>query len=281
MKYGITASTGKFGQKAVTFLSDLVDKTDIVAFARNTKKATEILPTGIEIRQADYTDEASLEKAFNGIDRLLFISSLPGGDYPRDKQHLNVVQAAKAAGVGFIAYTSFPHANQAESPLAADHKITENALLDSGIAHSFLRNNWYLENQKDLIKGALSGQPFLYSAGEGRVGWALEREYAEGAVKVLIHDNPKEIYEFAGPALTFAELGETIKKISNNPFAIKSLSDDKYRQELEKNGLGEAADVILMIEKLIRDGELTEKTSDLTDILGRKLTPLTEAISEI
>lgn len=133
MKYGVTASTGKFGKKAVEYLIELVDKADIVAFARDTKKAKEILPTGIEIRHADYTDEKGLEEAFTGIGRLLFVSSVPGGSYPRDKQHLNVVEAAKNVGVDFVAYTSFPHANEAKSPLAGDHKITEEALSKSGL----------------------------------------------------------------------------------------------------------------------------------------------------
>ncbi|KRM92215.1 SDR family oxidoreductase [Liquorilactobacillus cacaonum] len=281
MKYGVTASTGKFGKKAVEYLIELVDKADIVAFARDTKKAKEILPTGIEIRHADYTDEKGLEEAFTGIGRLLFVSSVPGGSYPRDKQHLNVVEAAKNVGVDFVAYTSFPHANEAKSPLAGDHKITEEALSKSGLKYAFLRNNWYLENQADMIKGSLAGHAFQYSAGEGRVGWALEKEYAEGAAKVLATKSPKEVYEFAGKSLSFADLAKIISTVSKKEFKVESLSDDEYRVELNKAGLSGAADVIIMIQNLIRDGELTENESDLVDVLGRKLTPLEDAFLEL
>lgn len=281
MKYGVTASTGKFGKKAVEYLIELVDKADIVAFARDTKKAKEILPKGIEIRHADYTDEKGLEEAFTGIGRLLFVSSVPGGSYPRDKQHLNVVEAAKNVGVDFVAYTSFPHANEAKSPLAGDHKITEEALSKSGLKYAFLRNNWYLENQADMIKGSLAGHAFQYSAGEGRVGWALEKEYAEGAAKVLATKSPKEVYEFAGKSLSFADLAKIISTVSKKEFKVESLSDDEYRVELNKAGLSGAADVIIMIQNLIRDGELTENESDLVDVLGRKLTPLEDAFLEL
>lgn len=281
MKYGVTAATGKFGKRAVEYLTELVDKENIVALVRNTKKAEKILPTGIEIRQADYTDEEGLEKAFAGIGRLLFISSIPGGSYPRDKQHLNVVQAAQNAGVNFVAYTSFPHADQAKSLLASDHKITEKALTESGIKHAFLRNNWYLENQADLIKGALAGHPFQYSAGEGRVGWALEREYAEAAAKVLVTDVPKTVYEFAGNSLSFADLAKAVAGVSKRQFKVESLSEAEYRDELNKAGLQNAADIIIMIQNLIKEGELTENDRDLVDTLGRELTPLKEALLEI
>ncbi|MDV7758767.1 SDR family oxidoreductase [Liquorilactobacillus mali] len=281
MKYGVTAATGKFGKKAVEYLTELVNREDIVAFARNTKKAEKTLPSGIEIRKADYTDEKGLEEAFTGISRLLFISSIPGKSYPREKQHLNVVQAAQNAGVSFVAYTSFPHADRAKSPLAADHKITEKALTDSGLRHAFLRNNWYLENETDLIKGAFAGHPFQYSAGDGRVGWALEREYAEAAAKVLVTEVPKMVYEFAGNSLSFVDLAKAIASISKRQFKVESLSDDEYRTELNRAGLGKTADVVLMIQNLIKDGELTENDRDLADVLGREPTSLKEALLEI
>ncbi|MCP9329295.1 SDR family oxidoreductase [Liquorilactobacillus satsumensis] len=281
MKYGVTAATGKFGRTALTDLIKIVGKDQVVAFARNLEKAKKVLPAGIEVRQADYTDAAGLRTAFAGIERLLFISSVPGNEYPRDKQHLNVVKAATAAKIDFIAYTSFPHAETANSPLAADHQKTEHYLEESGLKYAFLRNNWYLENQAGLIKEALAGKPFRFSAGDGRVGWALEREYAEAAVKVLTSVAPKKIYEFAGPSRSFGELASELKQFSEKEFEVESLSDAEYRKTLEAEGLGAAADVIIMIQTLIRDGELTEETNDLLTVLGHALTPLAEAVKEL
>lgn len=281
MKYGITAATGKFGKTAVETLLKTVDPTDIVAIVRNPEKAKQSLPKNIEIRQGDYTKLEQLEEAFQGIDRLLFISSLPGGNYPRDKQHLNVVAAAKKAKVDYIAYTSFPHADQAKSALSADHRITEKALQDSGVAYSFLRNNWYLENQMDLIRSAQAGKPIYFSAGDGQVGWALEKYYAQAAAKVLQLKQPKPVYEFAGEPHTFSELAQIAAKVSGEQVEIFQVSDAEYREGLNKAGLQAASGAIVMIQQLIRQGELAERTSDLTEALGQQLPSLSESIQEI
>ena len=156
MKYAITTATGKFGRVAVQHLAELVPVNDIIALARNVDKAKTLLPEGIDIRPGDYTNVTELTQSLAGVDRLLFISSQPGDVVSRGQQHLNVVEAAKAAGVGYIAYTSFPHADQATAILATDHQTTETAILESGIAHSFLRNNWYLENE-EWLKRVTSG----------------------------------------------------------------------------------------------------------------------------
>ena len=77
-----------------------------------------------------------MTSALVGIDRLLFISSQPGGAVSRETQHLNVVAAAKEAGVSLVAYTSYPKAGQAKAPLAHDHQVTEAAIKEAGLPGS-------------------------------------------------------------------------------------------------------------------------------------------------
>ncbi len=230
------------------------------------------------VRPGDYDNEAELTASLAGIDRLLFVSSQPGGPVSREQQHLNVVNAAKAAGVGYVAYTSFPHADTATSPLSADHKATEKALNDSGIAHSFLRNNWYLENELATLKDAQAGKPFVYAGGDGQVGWALEREYAEGAANVLASDSQKPVYEFSGAPLTYSQLADAL----SGDFAVQSLTTDDYNKGLQAAGLDEGtAGVVTMIQQLIRDGELAKTSTDLPEVLGHELTPLDAALAEV
>ena len=126
MKYGITAATGHFGQVAVKELVGLVGADNVVAIVRNLEKAKQLLSDDIEIRQGDYDDKNSLVSAFEGLDKVLFISSQPGGKIIRLEQHTNVVDALKETKVDFVAYTSFPHADQAKSALASDHTVALN-----------------------------------------------------------------------------------------------------------------------------------------------------------
>lgn len=277
--YAITGATGHFGSRAIQTLTQLVPANEIVAIARNVEKAKNELPDGITIRQADYDDPATLSTALQGVDKLLLVSSQPGGSVPRQTQHQNVIDAAKQDGVGFIAYTSFAHIETAQSPLADDHRYTEGAIVAAGLKHSFLRNNWYLENEAATIQGALKGQPFVFAADKGRVGWAVEADYADAAAKVLTMDDPQPVYEFAGRPLTYAQLADIVKSVSDVPFEVKAVSEAQYQEGLQSSGLdAQTAAVVTSMQTLINNGDLNEDNTDLPDVLGRPLTPLAEAI---
>lgn len=281
MKYAVTGATGKFGQTVIKVLAENVDNRDIIALARNTEKAEKLFP-GIEARPGSYDSEEVLEKSLKGVDKLLLISSIPGQAVSRIQQHKNVINAAKKAGVRFIAYTSFPHADTAKSPLAIDHKNTEQAIRESGIGYSFLRNNWYLENERMQIPAAINNKSFVYSAGEGRVGWALEREYAEAAARVLLSDEPKTVYEFSGPQHSYDDLARTLKVLTDNDFEVMSLSDDEYRKRLVATGYSpQAAAGIVGMQRLIREGDLSETSSDLPTALGHPLPTFEESLKEV
>ncbi|WP_334329355.1 NAD(P)H-binding protein [Companilactobacillus sp. HBUAS59699] len=282
MKYAISAATGHFGQIAIRELLKDISASDVIAIVRNVDKARKVLPEGIEIRQADYTDKDALVKSLTGVDKLLFISSVPGGKISRQTQHQNVVEAAQEAGIDYLAYTSFADADNAKSALSADHKFTEKLIKESGLNYSFLRNAWYLENEASYLKAGANGQDALYAAGDGKIGYALEREYAVGAAKVMEMSDPKYVYEFAGKPVSYAELGQAVKEVTGKQFEFKSVSDDEYRQSLIASGFDEmTANVFVGMQDMMRSGELDVESSDLPDVLGHKLTPLTDAIEEV
>ena len=100
----ITGATGQLGQYVIEELLKTVPANEIVAIVRNPAKADALSQQGIVVRQADYTNEAAFTAALSGVHKLLLISSSEVGQ--RATQHQNVINAAKAAGVKFIAYTS-------------------------------------------------------------------------------------------------------------------------------------------------------------------------------
>ncbi|QBP18189.1 SDR family oxidoreductase [Acetilactobacillus jinshanensis] len=282
MKYAISAATGHLGRLAVQDLEKLVGKDNVVALARNVEKGKKVLPAGTTVRPGDYDDKAQLTKSLQSVDKLLMISSMPGGKVSRVQQHQNMIDAAKAAGVKYIAYTSFPHADQTKSAFAADHRQTEKNLKNSGLKYSFIRDNWYLRDDAMLIKAAAQGQPLMYSAGDGKVGWAPEFEYAMGAAKVLASDNPKPVYEFAGKSRSYADLAKVVAKVIGKPVKAMPVSDDQFKQVLKKAGMNDMiAGFVVSTQQLIRAGELTENSDDLEKVLGHPLMPLTEAIKKM
>lgn len=282
-KYLVTGATGKLGGYVLQYLTAYVPKSSIVALARDTAKAKELSGEGFEVRIGNYTDPASLENAFQGVSRLLFISSLPGEAVSRQQQHKNVVNAAKQAGIGFIAYTSLANADQSKCIVAPDHVYTEGLILDSGIAHVFLRNNWYLENEKFILDGAFHNGIFAYAAGNGRVGWALKREYGEAAARVLSNTyEEKSIVELSGKPVTYAELAEAAREASGKNFEVMSLDADAYQEFLVKTDLPESfVNYLVAIHSNIRDGVLDVERDDFESVLGRPLMPLDGALKEI
>ena len=173
MKILVTGATGKLGSKVVKKLLETVPAEDIAVSVRNPEKAVSLRTQGVEIRRGDFDEPALLDEAFAGIDRLLLISA-DGDNETRIRQHTQAVEAAVKANVKFIAYTSLVNAQESDLFLAPTHKATEQAIMDTGIPYTFLRNNWYFENEAASIQGVLAGAPWVTSAGDGKVGWALQ-----------------------------------------------------------------------------------------------------------
>lgn len=172
----ITGATGQLGQHVIENLLKTTPASHLVAIVRNPKKAAPLSQRGIAVRQADYANEAALTTALQGVDKLLLISSSEVGQ--RTAQHRNVIQAAIAAKVKFIAYTSLLHADKSPLALADEHIETEKMLAESGIPHTLLRNGWYTENYLASVPAALKHGVFIGAAGEGKIASAMRADYA-------------------------------------------------------------------------------------------------------
>lgn len=282
MKILVTGATGKLGSKIVESLLKLVPASDLVVSVRNPEKAEALYNRGVEVRQGDFDYPETLDKAFKGIDRLLIISA-DGDNEKRIQQHTNAVQAAERAGVKFIAYTSLANATESKNLMAPPHVATEAAIIKTGIPYSFLRNNWYLENEIGSIQGAIAGAPWITSAGESKVGWALQQDYADAAAAVLAgngHENT--VYELSGPLLTQKELVSTLGKVLGKEISVQQVSDQEYAEIMKGLGLPDFVLAILVgIQESIRNGSLEVESNDFEKILGRPVTPINEALKQL
>src|SRR3954464_1720847 len=170
----VTGATGHLGHLVVTGLLDAgLPAAEVVAVVRTADRAADLAARGVDVRQAPYTEPAALEAALRGVDRLLLISGSEVGR--RVEQHANVLQAAKAAGVALVVYTSAPKADDTPLPLAPEHIATERLIADFGIPAVILRNNWYFENYDQQIRQAAETGVLVGSAGQGRIGAAPPR----------------------------------------------------------------------------------------------------------
>ncbi|UKS29740.1 SDR family oxidoreductase [Paenibacillus sp. HWE-109] len=282
MKILVTGATGQLGAKVVEALLATLPAESLAVSVRDTDKASGLRARGVDVRHGDFDQPTTLDEAFTGIDRLLIVST-QGDNETRIRQHQAAVSAAQRAGVGFIAYTSVTNAEETTLFLAPVHRATEDAIRKTGIPYAFLRNNWYIENEVGTIQGILAGAPLVTSAGEGKVGWASRGDYAQAAAQVLAssgHENT--IYELSGQPISHADLAKILGEALNREVQVQQVDDETYGTIMAGAGVPEpVVPILVAIQSGIRDGVLDVVSSDLETLLGRKATPLQEAIKEI
>ena len=278
----ITGATGQLGQHVIESLLKTVPASQIVAIVRNPAKATALSQQGITVRQADYSDEAAFTTALQGIDKLLLISSSEVGQ--RAPQHRNVINAAKAAHVKFIAYTSLLHADTSPLGLADEHVATEKMLAESGIAYALLRNGWYTENYLASAPAALEHGVFIGAAGEGKIASATRADYAAAAARVISEEgHAGKTYELAGDAgWTLSQLAAELATQSGKKVVYQNLSEADFAAALKGFGLPTGlAEMLADSDVGASKGGLFDDSHTLSKLIGRPTTSLTDSVKGI
>lgn len=275
----VTGASGQLGRLVIEVLLKILPASEIVAAVRNPEKVADLAARGVQVRQADYDQPASLASAFKGADKLLLISASEVGR--RVPQHRAVIDAAKAAGIGLLAYTSILHADTSPLPLAAEHKETESLIRASGLPAVILRNSWYTENYLAGIPAALKYGVLLGSAGAGKIASAARADYAEAAAAVLTQVNQAgRIYELAGDeAYTLGELAGEIAQQSGKAVAYQNLPESEFKAALLGAGLPDGLATLLAESDVgAAQGGLFDDSRQLSQLIGRPTTPLAELV---
>ncbi|MGA5893901.1 SDR family oxidoreductase [Streptomyces venetus] len=275
----VTGATGNLGRHVVEQLLEKVPAEQITAVVRDAQKAAGFAERGVKVATADYNTPASFDGLFSAGDKVLLIS---GNEFDKGRvqQHKVVIDAAKAAGVALLAYTSAP--GSLTAALADDHRGTEEALLDSGVPYALLRNGWYHENYTENLAPVLEHNAVVAAAGEGRISSASRADYAAAAVAVLTgegHEN--KTYELGGDtAWSLAEYAAELSRQTGEEITYNSVSPEALVGILTGAGMPEQfARIMAGVDVSIEKGELVVSTGDLSRLAGRPTSPLSEAIA--
>jgi NAD(P)H dehydrogenase (quinone) len=276
----VTGASGQLGHLVINELLKTVAASEIVAAVRTPSKAADLAASGVTVKEADYTRPETLEAAFAGADKVLLISSSEVGQ--RSPQHLNVIAAAKKAGVKLLAYTSLLHADSSPLPLALEHKQTEEALATSGLPYVLLRNGWYTENYLASVPVALQYGVVMGCAADGRIASAARADYAAAAAAVLTSSESQagKVYELAGDdAYTLSELAATISAAADKPVTYQNLSEADYNKALLDAGLPDfLATLLAESDTGASKGGLFDDSKTLSSLIGRPTTSLAELV---
>ncbi|BFU43499.1 SDR family oxidoreductase [Krasilnikovia sp. MM14-A1004] len=213
MSLVVTGATGRLGGRVARRLAATTAE-GLRLLVRDPGRAPRL--PGAEVAVADYGDPGALRAALAGARTVLMVSAAESPD--RVDRHRAFVDAAAAAGVGHLVYTSFVGAApDATFTLARDHAATEEHIRASGLAFTILRDNLYADFLPLMVgdDGVIRGP-----GGHGRAAVVAQDDIADAAVAVLRAPaaHAGATYDLTGPeALSFAEMATAISAATGRP----------------------------------------------------------------
>ncbi|MBW3127834.1 SDR family oxidoreductase [Hymenobacter profundi] len=273
----ITGATGHLGRATLNALLSKVPANQLIALVRNLQKATDLSAQDIQVRQGDYNAPATLQVAFQGAEKVLLIS---GDDLEnRLQQHKNVIDAAKAAGVRHVLYTSVINPS-ADSHFGASpsHVATEAYLKESGLTYTLLRNTLYLDILPMMIgENALPSGQLFAAAGEGKVSYALRQDLAEATATILAspgHNN--QTYDLApAPAYSFQDVAATLSEVAGQPVQYVPITPEALAAGMREHHVPEPVVMMMVgLSKAMAADEFNLSSPTLEQLLGRRPTDL-------
>ena len=282
----ITGATGQLGHATLQALLPKVAPQEIVAVVRDPQKATALPPLGVQVRQGDYNDPASLVAAFQGIDTVLLISTSETDNDLRIRQHQQAIDAARQAGVRHLVYTSIvnpsPNSQFGATP---GHFATEEYLRTSGLTYTIFRNTLYLDLVPMLVgQDVVTSGKIYFAAGDGKVSYALRDEIGQALANVLTttgHDN--QTYDIApGPAYSFQDIAATLSEVTGQPVAYVPISGDDLAAGMRQHQVPEPMIALLQgMASAMQAGEFDLASPTFERLLGRRPTDLENYLTTV
>ncbi|WP_326667894.1 NmrA family NAD(P)-binding protein [Streptomyces sp. NBC_01257] len=277
----VTGATGRLGGQIVERLLARMPAERVGVSVRDPQKAQALADRGVRVRRGSFSEAGGLVDAFEGASQVLIVSVDAMGE-EAVRQHRAAIDGAVAAGARRILYTSHMGADAASHFQACrDHAATEQALSDSGVPYTSLRNGFYASSAVQFLgHGMDSGQVVLPA--DGPVSWTAHADLAEAAAVILADEG-----RFEGPtppltaaqALTFADLADLATAVTGRTITRTTAPDARFRDELVGNGVpADAADQLLGIFAAARAGEFSAVDPTLAALIGREPTGFAEVL---
>jgi len=276
VKLVITGASGQLARLVAERVLATVAPEDLVLTTRTPIALAAFAERGVAVRHADFAEPQTLRAAFAGGERLLLVSATNLGQ--RIAQHRAAIDAAKAAGVRHVVYTS---GLKPEPPnpavVAPSHYATEQALARSGLAWTILRNSLYADYQAPEAAQAIAAGALVHNRGSGKVAYVAREDCAAVAVAVLTAEtgHAGRRYDVTGPeAYSAAELAAIYGELGGRPVAARSVSDAELVATMLGTATGDdhlryGAELVASFGQSIREGYMSACTDCVATLTGR------------
>lgn len=281
----VTGASGGIGRKTLQHLLKLMPAAQLVGFVREPAKAQDLAALGVELRRGDYLDTASLLAAFEGIEKVMLIST--HAFTPRNEAHGNVIDAAAAAGVRHLVFmpvhrkpgSSFSMKEVTEEDLFTVGKLKASALAWTLVEHPPFMDSLSLYLGPKVLETGVRGP-----AASGKFAAATRDDLAAAHAAILTgQGHESESYNLAGdPAISFQDIAKILSELSHRTVPYVTISDAEYLETLAVAGLpAHVRPFVLQWVQGMAAGEWEDTPGDLEKLIGRKPTSATEYLREL
>lgn len=267
MKIAVTAASGQLGRAIVRATTALIGNDNVIGIARTPAKARDL---GVEVRQGSYDDRDEMHSALAGVDSVLLVSGMDAPD-KRIVQHRHVIEAAQAAGVKKIVYTSVqgPEDGTAFSPIVQSNRQTEADVKASGLTWVIGRNGIYIEPDVEYIDNYKASGEIANCAGEGKCGYTTRAELAFAYARLLTQAGHNgNTYNLHGEPISQTMLAHLLSDAFGTPLCYRAMDVDGYRRERIAELGGFMGNIVAGIYQGIRAGAF-DRASDFDAPAGR------------
>jgi NAD(P)H dehydrogenase (quinone) len=283
MRVIVTGASGQLGRLVAEHLLERLSPDEVVLVSRRPHALADFAARRVEVRHGDFDEPESLAEAFAGGDRMLLISTLAIGR--RVEQNRHAIEAAAAAGVKHVVYTSLtnPVAEHPCGEVYEEHRLTEELLRGSGLAWTALRNAAYAELQVPLGAIAITYGKLVTNAGDGRVAPISRSDCAAAAAIVLTTDGHEgQAYEITGPeAFSQADIAALLTEVSGQPVQVIETRDRRLLWGLTRLGTPKpVARMIVQLGVATREGYFDVVDPAFERLVGRSPRMLREILVE-
>jgi len=290
----LTGASGQYGRAATDRLIAQGRAADLILITRTPDKLADRAVQGCTVRYGDFDKPETLAEAVRGAERMLLISGTRVG--ARVAQHQAAIDAAAAAGVRHLAYTSFIGIDDPANPAEVrhDHWQTEQAIRASGMAWTMLRDAHYADAMIVMAgPGVMATRQWVSNAGEGREAMVWRDDCVECAVAVLTSEQHEgQVYNITGPELqSFRQVTALMAEVTGVPLDYVSVDDEAQwamfdamgipRRPVDDapvNGIPWNSDDMVTFGRSIREGFLEVCTGDVERLTGRPARSVREMI---
>lgn len=271
----VTGASGDLGRKTVLHLLKRKSAGDVVALVRDPAKAADLSSLGVELRQGDYLDRASLSRAFKGVEKLMLTATHAFTD--RNTAHANVIDEAVRAGVRHLVF--MPISRKRDSTftmkeITAEDIFTVDRLRSSGLTYTLAEHPPFLDVLAFYVGKDAHEKGVRVPPGTGKFVAATRADLAEAHAAILTgqgHEN--RTYTLTGdPAISFADIAKILSQIHKRNVPYVPISEGEYAEQI-KLATGVPDFVVEFVCKWVNGmnaGEWQDQTSDLERLIGHK-----------